>query len=111
MRPLFGPGLEAYPLTRVRADAGPFVFDRTQTFGYRERLDYRVIVNWVIAAHISQGTMQLAMNRGDEELFHLFELNGEDAEERAAALFESLREPQFEARVYEASAGTNPSAQ
>ena len=105
------PGLEAWPLTRVRADAGPFVFDRTQAFGHRERLDYRVIVNWVIAAHKSQGTMQLAMNTGEEELFQLFELNGGDAEERAAALFESLREPQFEARVYDASAGTDASAQ
>ncbi len=108
--PLPASGLEDYPITRLRAGVEPFVFDRTQTFGHRQRLDYRIVVNWVIAAHKSQGTMQLAMNRGDEERFWLFELNPPDAQARAARLFEALRGEQFEPRTYTGSAGTNAGA-
>ena len=96
------PGL---PSSRTR-DLG-LVFDRTQTFGHRERLDYRIVVNWAIAEHKSQGTMQLLMNRGDEETYLLFEGNDSDAEERARALFEELQENPFPTREYSSSAGTN----
>ncbi|MCP3917654.1 MAG: PIG-L family deacetylase [bacterium] len=107
----FTPGLDAYGVTRVRADAGPFDFDRTQPFGHRGRLDYRIVVNWVIAAHKSQGTMQLAMNRGARERFWLFDLDVPGAVERTQFLFDALAEPQFETKTYEASAGTNAGSQ
>ena len=86
---------------------GPFVFDRTQKFGYQGKLDYRVIVNWLIAAHKSQGTMQLAMNQGEREEFFLFADRNLAASKKAAALFEALRGEQFPAKTYGASAGTN----
>lgn len=105
------PGLDAYPLTRVSTDIDPFDLDRTQKFGHRDRLDYRIVVNWVIAEHKSQGTMQLAMNRGDVERFWLFQLNAPQAEERARALFERLAEPQFDIKTYGPSAGTNAGSQ
>lgn len=83
-------GLEGYPLTRATGGA-PFVrFDRTQKFGLNDRLDYRIIVNWVIAEHKSQGTMQLLMNRGDTECFWYFDANGPERRERVAELFEQL---------------------
>ncbi len=37
-----------------------FVTDRTVKFGFRNALDYQVIVNWVIAAHKSQGRYRWA---------------------------------------------------
>ncbi len=86
---------------------GPFVFDRTQKFGYQQKLDYRVVVNWAIAAHKSQGTMQLAMNQGEREEFFLFGDRNLEASKKAAALFEALRGAQFPAKTYAASAGTN----
>ena len=101
------PGIKDYLITRVREDVGPWVFDRTRKFGFKKRLDYRIVVNWVIAAHRSQGTMQLAMNRGDEERFFLFALNEASAPDRATRLFKALAEPQFRTRVYGSSAGTN----
>ncbi|MCZ6596048.1 MAG: PIG-L family deacetylase [Planctomycetota bacterium] len=88
-------------------DVGPFVFDRTQKFGYRERLDYRIVVNWAIAAHKSQGTMQLRMNRGEREHYFLFASNGSGAADEAGVLFEALAREQFEAREYGPTAGTN----
>ncbi len=100
-------GLAEFPITSIRTDVAPLVFVRTTPFGYRGRLDYRIIVNWVIAAHKSQGTMQLAAGRGERELFYFFSLNGDDALPRARALFTRLAEPQYPAKTYGPSAGTN----
>ncbi len=85
----------------------PFVFDRRQTFGHRKALDYRVIVNWEIAAHKSQGTMQLAMNQGDVEQFFLFANQRADAPAKCAKLFADLAGEQFATKTYAESAGTN----
>ena len=60
------------------------------TFGHDGRLNYQIIVNWLIAAHKSQGTMQLLMNQGEQELFWLYEMNDPSAHERAASLFRRL---------------------
>lgn len=95
----------------ARAVEGPVhVFDRTQPFGHRDKLDYRVVVNWVIAAHKSQGTMQLAMSKGERERYFVLDTGTEGAHEKAAAWFEALKEPQFPKKVYGASAGTNASS-
>ena len=105
--PAAATGLAAWPITTPRADAEPFVFDRTQPFGHEGRLDYRIVVNWAIAAHRSQGTMQLGMGRASElESYVLYALAGDDASARTRAWFERLAEPQFADRTYGPSAGT-----
>jgi LmbE family N-acetylglucosaminyl deacetylase len=83
------------------------VFDRTQSFGHRQRLDYRVIVNFVIAQHLSQGTMQLAMSRGLREHYFVFTGAPPGAHDRARAWMDALAAPQFPVREYGTSAGTN----
>ena len=83
------------PVTRHSREVGPFVFDRLQKFGFRERLDYRVITNLAMAQHRSQGAYLMALNRGERESFVLFALHAPDAARRAKALFERLAEPQF----------------
>ena len=101
--------LHDYPESKVVA--GPVhEFDRTQPFGHRDKLDYRVIVNWVIAAHKSQGTMQIAMSRGERERFFVLDTDSMDPHARTAAWFEALAEPQFSKKSYGASAGTNASS-
>jgi LmbE family N-acetylglucosaminyl deacetylase len=87
--------LDGWPLSTLDPDGEAFVFDRTQSFGYADRLDYRIVVNWVIAAHKSQGTMQLAAGKGEEERFFLYGLASADATERTRALFSRLAERQF----------------
>jgi len=86
-------GLDGYPITRVRTDLQPFVFDRRQPVGDEERLDYQIVVNWVIAEHKSQGTMQLLMNRGDIERFWYFLANGPQGLPATRRLFERLAQP------------------
>jgi LmbE family N-acetylglucosaminyl deacetylase len=46
-----------------------FVTDRSVKFGFKDALNYQIIVNWVIAAHKSQGALQSGMNRADREEF------------------------------------------
>jgi len=98
------PELPGRPQTRLRSTR-PLVFDRGQKFGYRQQLDYRIVANWAIAEHKSQGTMQLLMNQGEREHYFVFDLSPPDAEARAARLFEALQAPQYPAREYGASAG------
>lgn len=93
-------GLEGESSTLPLANAPTFEFDRTEKFGFDGRLNYKVVVNWAIAAHKSQGTMQLGMNRGDIEEYWLYAVNEPLAAERARAFFEKLRAPQFTTKTY-----------
>lgn len=85
--------LSGYPVTRVTGGEPLARFDRTQKFGENDRLDFHIIVNWVIAEHKSQGTMQLLMNRGDQECYWYFDANGPDGRPAVVELFEALRVP------------------
>ncbi len=99
-------GLADWPITTPLAGAPSFDFDRTQGFGYEDKLNYQIIVNWAIAAHRSQGTMQLFMGRGSEiENYVLFGHNPASAVESTRAWFERLAEQQFTTHTYGPSAG------
>lgn len=82
---------DGYPVTRIKEGVVPFEFDRTQKFGYRDQLDYNIPVNWLIAEHKSQGTMQLLMNALDVEQYWYFDLNGDRGLPAARALFDKLK--------------------
>lgn len=84
--------LEGYPVSRIRKDAGPFLFDRRQTFGHNDRLNYKIIGNWVIAEHKSQGTMQLLMGRGNVEQYWLYEVNRDEAVDKTKSFFDAVNE-------------------
>jgi LmbE family N-acetylglucosaminyl deacetylase len=88
-------GLPGYPITRVRTDIVLFIFDRTEPLDPSGRLDYRIVVNWLIAEHRTQGAMQLLMNTGDIERFWFFEANDPAQLEGTAELFERLAVPVF----------------
>jgi LmbE family N-acetylglucosaminyl deacetylase len=79
-----------YPITRVRPGGPHFFFDKTRPLDETGRLNYHIVVNWLIAEHKSQGTMQLLMNTGDVERFWYFAANGPARFEEAAALFEAM---------------------
>lgn len=87
-------GLAGWPITDPLSGAPTFGFDRNQGFGYQDKLNYQIIVNWAIACHRSQGTMQLFMGRGsDIEDYVLFGHNPERAIAKTRAWFERLAEP------------------
>ena len=86
-------GLPDYPITRVRTDIPLFIFDRTETLDPNGRLNYQIVVNWLIAEHRTQGTMQLLVNTGDIERFWFFEANDPGQLARTAEFFELLAVP------------------
>lgn len=100
----------AFAPEELGVPTGPFVLDRRQRFGHQDKLDYRIVVNWAIAAHKSQGTLQLYANQGEREEYYLFGDRRIEASRKAAALFEALARTQFAQRSYGESAGTNAGA-
>lgn len=84
-------GLPGYADTRVSGGEALVRFDRTQKVGLDGRLDFRIIGNWVIAEHKSQGTMQLLMNLGEVECYWYFDANGPEGREGVVRLFEALK--------------------
>lgn len=84
--------LPDYPVTRRMQGEEPLTFDRTKKFGHDDRMDYKIIANWVIAEHKSQGTMQLLMNRGDIEQYWPYDMNKADELTKAADFFEVVNE-------------------
>ena len=85
--------MKDYPVTFVDVTDQVFQFDRTQNFGFNDRLNYKIVVNWLIAEHKSQGTMQLLMNKGDIENYVLFDVNDKSEIPRIRSMFEKLNEP------------------
>ena len=61
--------------TKISNGFPAFKIDRTTNFGFKDKLNYKIIVNWEIAEHKSQGTMQTYMNDGDYENFWFFDVN------------------------------------
>ena len=94
-------GLADYPQTATVGSGPVFVFDRTQSFGFRHALNYKIITNWVIAEHKSQGTMQLFMNSGDQENYWFFAQNDPSGQEKMKALFDRLAVNDYPELTYE----------
>jgi hypothetical protein len=66
--------LDGYPYSRIRAETR-LVFDREEPLGLDGRLNYQIVVNWLIAEHKSQGTMQTYLNAGRYERFWFYDTN------------------------------------
>ena len=77
----------AHPFT---VGTGRYTVDRTTKFGFRNALDYSIIVNWVIAEHKSQGLFQMGMGKFDRENFAVLESGAKDAEGKTSQLFRLL---------------------
>jgi LmbE family N-acetylglucosaminyl deacetylase len=88
-----------------------FTTDRTVKFGYKDSLDYQIIVNWEIAAHKSQGLFQTAMGRGDREQFVVLDSGAENQTARADALFKALAERAAHPKVLAGSSEAVPQPQ
>jgi LmbE family N-acetylglucosaminyl deacetylase len=84
------PGRDDFPVARPRPIDPPLEFDLKQPFGFEDKLDYRIVANWVIAEHKSQGIMQKYLNAFDTERFFLFAIDDDAAVAKTKALFARL---------------------
>lgn len=82
--------LGGYPLTRTETERPIYRFDRRKPLEADSLLSYHVVVNWHIAEHKSQGTLQPLMNRWDLENFWIYSANPDGGRDRARALFDRL---------------------
>lgn len=94
-------GLDEYPVTKISPDPLTFTFDRTSPFSFQDKLNYKIIANWVIAEHKSQGTMQLLMNYGDYEKYIWFDLNDPNKKVQTQKLFDKLAINYFKKKDYD----------
>jgi LmbE family N-acetylglucosaminyl deacetylase len=92
--------LKSYTETKMDGDTALYKFDMSVPFGYKGMLNYKIIVNWEIAEHKSQGAMQLYMNHGDYEDFWYFAINNPSGKAKCTALFEQLKRIPYQTRVY-----------
>ncbi|CCB92006.1 LmbE family protein [Waddlia chondrophila 2032/99] len=92
--------LPGYPQTKMTPTKPIVFFNKRKTFGFKNQLDYQIIVNWVIAEHKSQGAMQQLMNKGDRENFYFFALNNLDRLQWIQQLFQKLGEDHYEKVSY-----------
>ncbi len=83
-------GLSGYALTRTLSPLPDFATDRTVRFGFNQRINYKIIANWELAAHKSQGATQMTMNEGDDEEFWSFALNAPGTHRSTEELFSRL---------------------
>lgn len=92
--------LNSYKETAMLYDTASFFLDRTVTFGYNKQLTYKIVVNWEIAEHRSQGTVQNEMNRGDYEMFWFFKQNDIHGFEKCKQLFDRLKYIPYPVKTY-----------
>jgi LmbE family N-acetylglucosaminyl deacetylase len=97
----YGDYAQTIPLT----DTANFKVDRTASFSYKNRVNYKVIANWEIAEHKSQGVTQMTMNNGDVEDFWYFAVNGKAGLQKTKALFRALSYTPYLPKTYQ---DTNP---
>jgi len=91
--------LKNYAETKVEKGT-VYSFDKSTPFGYKNKLSYKIVVNWEIAEHKSQGTMQLAMNYGDLENYWYFAINPAEGKEKCKAFFEQLKKIPYKTKEY-----------
>lgn len=88
--------LPGYPETKVLASAPVYEVDVSHTFGEGGKHSYQIVADWVKAEHKSQsGDMNVAMHRGDVEVFYYFAQNGPNGLETIKKLFTALKASGF----------------
>jgi LmbE family N-acetylglucosaminyl deacetylase len=89
-----------YKETQTLSDTPLFSVDRTASFSFKNRINYKIIANWEIAEHKSQGVTQMSVNDGDLEEFWYFKLNDSTGLKKADDLFDLLKQTPYLSKTY-----------
>jgi len=92
--------LDSLAITKLKPNVPPFTFDRSTKFGFNDRLNYKIITNWLVAEHKSQGTVQLGMNEIDLETFWYFDINSPNDIEKTKKFFADIAVVPFKKKTY-----------
>ncbi len=117
--------LKNYKETKINKDAPVFKFDKTMKFGFKGALDYRLVTQWDVAEHKSQGSTQMGgvrqtdrliaelqqgktpsaneltmMTAFNYETFYYYDMNPKEGIAKTQALFDKLKVNHYKVKVY-----------
>ena len=67
-----------------------YTVDLATKFGFNNAMDYRIVLDWVIAAQKSQGLFQMSAGQAGKEEFTILDTATPSAAEKADQLFRAL---------------------
>lgn len=90
--------LEGFPETKIKANAPTFTLNRVFRFKENDKVSYKIVADWVIAAYKSQGAIQEnGIHKTDFEHYRFFDINDSQGIPQVQSLFKQLANSGFAA--------------
>lgn len=90
--------LDGFPETKIKANAPTFTLNRAFRFKENDKVSYKIVADWVIAAYKSQGAIQEnGIHKTDFEVFRYFDINDAQGIQSVQDLFQQLANSGFAA--------------
>ncbi|RXK46557.1 PIG-L family deacetylase [Aquirufa rosea] len=90
--------LEGFPETKIKPGSLSFFLNRAFRFKENDKVSYKIVADWVIAAYKSQGAIQEnGIHKTDFELYRYFDINDDQGIARVKDLFDQLANSGFAA--------------
>ncbi|MHA8052714.1 PIG-L family deacetylase [Aquirufa sp. OSTEICH-129A] len=90
--------LEGFPETKIKANAPTFTLNRVFRFKENDKVSYKIVADWVIAAYKSQGAIQEnGIHKTDFEHYRYFDINDSQGIPQVQSLFKQLANSGFAA--------------
>jgi LmbE family N-acetylglucosaminyl deacetylase len=92
--------LDSLSITKLKPNTKPFLFNRAAKFGFNDRLSYKIVTNWLVAEHKSQGALQAGTFDFDYETFWYYDINDLAGIEKTQKLFDALNVIHYKKKSY-----------
>lgn len=90
--------LEGFPETKIKANSPTFTLNRAFRFKENDKVSYKIVADWVIAAYKSQGAIQEnGIHKTDFEVYRYFDINDSKGISQVQNLFQQLANSGFAA--------------
>lgn len=90
--------LEGFPETKIKENAPTFTLNRAFRFKENDKVSYKIVADWVIAAYKSQGAIQEnGIHKTDFEVYRYFDINDTQGISQVRDLFQQLATSGFAA--------------
>ncbi|MHA8099361.1 PIG-L family deacetylase [Aquirufa aurantiipilula] len=90
--------LEGFPETKIKENAPTFTLNRAFRFKENDKVSYKIVADWVIAAYKSQGAIQEnGIHKTDFEVYRYFDINDTQGISQVRDLFQQLANSGFAA--------------
>lgn len=88
--------LEGFPETKIKSNTPTFTLNRAFRFKENDKVSYKIVADWVIAAYKSQGAIQEnGIHKTDFEVYRYFDINDSKGIKQVQDLFQQLANSGF----------------